>query len=58
MKFEISRMAIVPTTVEALKKILQKLWDRIDPVEWRYLTERLTCKVEDVIKAKGIATIY
>jgi hypothetical protein len=36
---------------------LQKLWDQVDPVEFRHYTEQLTCKIEDVINVRGCPTI-
>jgi transposase len=58
MKNEITKMVNLPTTKEDLKRVLQELWDKVDPVEWRYLTERLTCKLEDVIDCKGMQTVH
>jgi hypothetical protein len=57
-KQEITKLECVPTSVEDMKEVLQELWNKVDPKEWRYLTEGLTCKLEDVIECKGIATIY
>ena len=39
-------------------EVVQELWSKVDLKEWRYLTERLTCKLEDVIESKGMVTIY
>jgi hypothetical protein len=47
-----------PTSIPELKRILQELWDQVNPEGWRYLTARLTCKLEDVIQAKGMATVH
>ena len=58
MKDEINKLEAVPITVEEMKEVLQELWSDVDPKEWRYLTERLTCKLEDVIDSKGMATIH
>jgi hypothetical protein len=58
MKNEITKLETVPTSIEDMKEVLQELWNEVDPVEWRYLTERLTCKVEDVIISKGMATVH
>ncbi|PVH72417.1 hypothetical protein DL98DRAFT_520502 [Cadophora sp. DSE1049] len=44
----IEKLDTVLTLIDNMKKVLKKL----------YLTERLTCKVEDVIACKGIATVY
>lgn len=55
MKHEITMMANPPRTIERLKVVLQELQDRVEPEKWRYLTERLTCKLEDVIEVKGMA---
>jgi hypothetical protein len=47
----------MPKNKEDLCRELQKLWDQIDPRDFRHYTEQLTCKIEDVIKYKGFATI-
>jgi transposase len=58
MKNEITKLEIVPTTIEDIKEVLQELWNEVDPKEWRYLTERLTVKLESVIDSKGMATVH
>ena len=58
MKHKITKIESVPTSIEDMKEVLQELWNEVDPKEWRYLTERLTCKLEDVIECKGMATIH
>jgi len=58
MKNEINKLETVPTTKEDMIEVLQELWSEVDPKEWRYLTERLTCKLEDVIECKGMATVH
>jgi transposase len=58
MKEEITKMIDLPTTIEHLKRVLQELWDRVRPEDYQCYTERLTCKIEDVIKVKGMATIH
>lgn len=58
MKQEITKPETVPTTIEDLKEVLQELWNEVDPKDWRYLTERLTCKLEEVIDSKGMATVH
>ena len=58
MKNEITKLEAVFTSVDDIQEVVQELWSEVDPKEWRYLTERLTCKLEDVIKSKGMATIY
>ena len=58
MKNEITKLEAVPMTIEDMKEVLQELWSEVDPKDWRYLTERLTCKLEDVIKVKGMATVH
>ena len=58
MKHEITKLETVSTTIEDLKEVLQELWNNVDPKDWRYLTERLTCKLEDVIESKGMATVH
>jgi hypothetical protein len=58
MKNEITKLETVPISIEDMKEVLQELWSEVDLTEWRYLTERLTCKLEDVIESKGMATIH
>ena len=58
MKEEITKMIDLLTTIKDLKRVLQELWDRVRPEDYRYYTERLTCKLEDVIKVRGMATIH
>ena len=58
MKHEITKLEHVLTSIEEMKRVLQELWDQVDLKEWRYLTERLTCKLEDVIAAKGVAIVH
>ena len=58
MKEELKKLPFVPTSKESLKEEIQKLWDRVDPRDYRQYTERLTCKLEDVIAVKGLATIH
>ena len=58
MKEELKKLPYVPTTLEDLKKEVQALWDRVDPKDIRRYTERLTCKLEDVIEVKGMATMH
>ena len=58
MKEELKKLPYVPKYREDLKRELQLLWDKVDPRDFRPYTERLTCKIEDVIKFRGMATIY
>ena len=58
MKHEISKLETVPITIEAMKEVLQELWNEVNPEDWRYLTHLLTCKLEDVIDSKGMATVH
>ena len=58
MKNEITKLETVPTSTEDMKEALQELWSEVNPKEWRYLTERLACKLEDVIDCKGMATVH
>ena len=58
MKNKITKLETVPTSIEDMKEVLQKLWSEVNPKQWRYLTERLTCKLEDVIDCKGMATVH
>ena len=58
MKEELKKLGYVPKSKEDLKRELQKLWDQVDPRDFRHYTEQLTCKIEDVITVRGLATIY
>jgi hypothetical protein len=58
MKEELKKLGYMPKSIEDLKRELQKLWDRLDPCDFRHYIEQLTCKLEDVIVLYGLATIY
>ena len=58
MKEELKKLPFVPTTIEELKREIQRLWDQVDSRDFRQYTERLTCKIEDVISVRGLATIH
>jgi transposase len=58
MKHEINKLETVLTTIQDIKEVLQELWTEVDLKDWRYLTERLTCKLKDVIESKGMATVH
>jgi hypothetical protein len=58
MKEELKKLPFVPTSKEALCREIQRLWDQVDPRDYRQYTERLTCKLEDVIDVRGLATIH
>ena len=58
MKHEITKLETVPTSIEDMKEVLQELQNEVDPEEWRYLTERLTYKLEDIIESKGMTTVH
>ena len=58
MKEELKKLSYVPKSIEDLKRELQKLWDQVDPRDFRHYTKQLTCKLEDVIIVCGLATIY
>jgi hypothetical protein len=57
MKEELKKLPYVPKNKGDLCKELQKLWDRVDPRDFRHYTEQLTCKLEDVIAVRGMATV-
>jgi len=57
MKEELKKLPFVPTTIDELKREIQRLWDQVDPRDYRQYTKRLTCKLEDVIQVRGLATI-
>jgi hypothetical protein len=58
MKAELKKLPFVPTSKEDLVREIQRLWDQVYPRDFRKYTERLTCKLEDVIELKGLVTIH
>ncbi len=58
MKEELKKLPYVPKKREDLCRELQKLWDQVDPRDFRHYIEQLTCKIEDVITVRGLATIH
>jgi hypothetical protein len=57
IKEELKKLPYMPKNKEDLMREIQKLWDQVDPCDFRYYTEQLTCKIEDVIAVRGLATI-
>jgi hypothetical protein len=57
MKEELKKLLYVPKNRADLSRELQKLWDQVDPRDFCYYTEQLTCKLEDVIKVRRIAIV-
>jgi hypothetical protein len=58
MKNRITQIEKVLTSKAELKEVLLQLWDEVDLKDYQQYTYRLTCKIEDVIKVKGMATIH
>jgi hypothetical protein len=58
MKEELKKLPFVPTFKEELIREIQRIWDRVNPRDFRRYTERLICKLEDVIDVKGLATVH
>jgi len=58
MKEELKKLGYMPKSIKDLKRELQKLWDRVNPRDFRHYTEQLTCKLEDVIAVRGLDIIY
>ena len=58
MKEELKKLGYMLKSKEDLKRELQKLQDWVDPRDFRHYTKQLTCKLEDVIIVRGLATIY
>ena len=52
------KLPFVPTSKEELYREIQRLWDQVDPRDFRHYTKRLTCKLEDVIEVKILTTIH
>jgi hypothetical protein len=57
MKEELKKLPYVLKNRTDLSKELQKLWDQVDPRDFRHYIEQLTCKLEDVIEVCGIAIV-
>ena len=57
IKEELKKLPYVPKNKEDLIREIQKLWDQVDPRDFRHYTKQLTCKIEDVIAVRGLATI-
>jgi transposase len=57
MKEELKKLPYVPKNREDIYRELQKLWDRVDPHDFRHYTKQLTCKIKDIIAVRGLATI-
>jgi hypothetical protein len=57
MKEKLKQLPYVVITKAKLMREIQRIWDEINPRDFRYYTARLTCVMEDVIKVKGRATI-
>src|SRR5438045_8783363 len=57
MKEELKKLPYVPKNREDMCRELQKLWDQVDPHDFRHYTSQLTCKIEDVIEVHGLDTI-
>ena len=58
IKEELKKLPFVPTSKEELVREIQRLWDQVDLRDFRKYTERLTCKLEDVISIKGLVIIH
>ena len=57
MKARISQMEPFPTEIEDLKRIVQELWDEMDPCWFIKYIEKLPQLCDDVIAAKGYQTM-
>jgi hypothetical protein len=57
MKEKLKKLLYAPKNKENICRELQKLWDRVDPHDFRHYIEQLTYKIEDIIEVKGLATI-
>jgi hypothetical protein len=58
IKNDITKLDFVPKSKEDMREVLRELWTEVKLEDWRYLTERIMCKLEDVIESKGMATIH
>jgi hypothetical protein len=57
MKEELKKLLYIPKNKIDLSQELQKLWDQVDPYDFRYYIKQLTCKLEDMIEIRGIAIV-
>ena len=58
MKGRITQMEPFPTTIEALKEVVQDLWDEMDPAAYIKEIEKMPEKCIEVIQQKGGQTRY
>ena len=58
MKEELKKLPYVLKNREDKCRELQKLWDQVDPRDFRHYTDQLTCKIEDLIEVRELATIH
>ena len=52
------RLTPFPTTKDQLKKVVQQLWDDMDPMDFMPHIESMPQKLQEVICARGYATKY
>ena len=58
MKEELKKLPFVPKNREDMYREIQQFWDQVDLCDFWHYTEQLTCKIEDVIEVRGLATIH
>ena len=58
MKSRITQIEPFPTSIAALKEVVQDLWDKIDPCVYIKEIQKMPEKVREVIKQKGGQTRY
>jgi transposase len=58
MKGRISRMEPFPTKIDDLKRIVQELWDEMDPTMFIHEIEQMPEKCAEVLRRRGGPTKY
>jgi hypothetical protein len=53
MRHEITKLESPLRASKRRREYYKSLWGLVQPEDWRYLTECLTCTIGDVITAKG-----
>jgi transposase len=57
IKEKLKQLPYVITTKKELKREIQRIWNKINPRNFRHYIEHLIYIIEDIIKVKGDATI-
>jgi len=53
-----NKEAAVCVSKKELMREVQRLWNQVDSCDYKRYIKKLTCKLENVIKLKGLITIH